>query len=220
MCAASPERVIAYIDGFNLYFGLKSKGYHRYYWLNLQALAENLIRPYQKLVMTKYFTARISGPHPADKPEDAKKMEEKRRRQADFLEAVGTLSSVSIYYGHYIGGIIQCRNCRHTWPDHEEKMTDVNIATEMLVDSFDDRCDTVLLISADSDLVPAIRGIKKLFPAKRIVIFFPPGRLSAQLKNIADEQFTIGRRTLAKSQFPGQIVKPDGHILVRPEKWR
>lgn len=25
-------RVIAYIDGFNLYFGLKSKGWKRYYW--------------------------------------------------------------------------------------------------------------------------------------------------------------------------------------------
>ncbi|MBP7766428.1 MAG: hypothetical protein KA113_14680, partial [Syntrophaceae bacterium] len=41
------ERVIAYIDGFNLYFGLKSKGWRRYYWLNLQALMRNLIKPYQ-----------------------------------------------------------------------------------------------------------------------------------------------------------------------------
>jgi len=26
------ERVIAYIDGFNLYFGFKSAGCKRYYW--------------------------------------------------------------------------------------------------------------------------------------------------------------------------------------------
>jgi hypothetical protein len=220
MCAVSSERVIAYIDGFNLYFGLRSMGYQRYYWLNLQAMAEKLVRPHQRLIMTKYFTARISGPHPKDKPEDARKMEEKRRRQASFLEAIGTLSGVSIYYGHYIGGIIQCRNCRHTWPDHEEKMTDVNIATEMMIDSFENRCDSILLISADSDLVPAIRGVKKLFPAKRMIVFFPPGRLSAQLTLVANEQFTIGRRTLAKSQFPDQIVKPDGHILQRPAKWK
>ena len=32
------ERVNAYIDGFNLYFGLKSKGWRRYYWLDLRAL--------------------------------------------------------------------------------------------------------------------------------------------------------------------------------------
>ena len=220
MCAAITERVVAYIDGFNLYFGLRSMGYKRYYWLNLRAMVENLIRPHQHLVTTKYFTARISGPHPNDTPEDTKKMEEKRRRQADFLEAVCTLSNVSIYYGHYIGGIIQCRNCRHAWPEHEEKMTDVNIATEMLIDSFENRCDSFLLISADSDLVPAIRGIKRLFPSKRVVVFFPPGRLSAQLKIVADEQFTIGRRTLAKSQFSDQVVKMDGHVLMRPERWK
>ena len=27
------ERVIAYIDGFNLYFGLKAKGWRQFYWL-------------------------------------------------------------------------------------------------------------------------------------------------------------------------------------------
>jgi hypothetical protein len=36
------ERVITYIDGFNFYFGLKSAGWKRYYWLNLQVMAQNL----------------------------------------------------------------------------------------------------------------------------------------------------------------------------------
>ena len=34
------QRVITYIDGFNLYFGLKSAGWNRFYWLNLQTMAE------------------------------------------------------------------------------------------------------------------------------------------------------------------------------------
>ena len=38
------ERVIAYVDGFDLYFGLKSKGWRRYYWLNIQTLAQNLLK--------------------------------------------------------------------------------------------------------------------------------------------------------------------------------
>ncbi|MCS6861184.1 MAG: hypothetical protein NZT92_12780 [Abditibacteriales bacterium] len=57
------ERVIAYVDGFNLYFGLRSRGWRRYYWLNLQALALNLLKPSQQLVFTKYFTARDISPH-------------------------------------------------------------------------------------------------------------------------------------------------------------
>jgi len=38
-------RVIAYIDGFNLYFGLKSKGWKRYYWLDLSELCLRLLKP-------------------------------------------------------------------------------------------------------------------------------------------------------------------------------
>jgi hypothetical protein len=39
------ERLTVYVDGFNLYYGLKSKGWKRYYWLNLQKLGENLRKP-------------------------------------------------------------------------------------------------------------------------------------------------------------------------------
>ena len=44
----------------NLYHGLKSKGWRRYYWLDLRRLVENLLRPGQRLVMVRYFTARVS----------------------------------------------------------------------------------------------------------------------------------------------------------------
>ena len=54
------QRVITYVDGFNLYFGLKSKGWKRYYWLNLQLLAQNFLKPGQQMSSTKYFTARVS----------------------------------------------------------------------------------------------------------------------------------------------------------------
>ena len=33
---SAPRRLIAYIDGFNLYFGLKEKGWKRYYWLDMK----------------------------------------------------------------------------------------------------------------------------------------------------------------------------------------
>jgi len=85
------ERVIAYVDGFNLYFGLKSKGWHRYYWLNIQLLAQNLLKPNQSLLLTKYFTARISSPP------------DKQRRQSTFIEALETLNDFQIFYGKVIG---------------------------------------------------------------------------------------------------------------------
>ena len=53
------ERVIVYVDGFNLYFGINAKGWRRYLWLDLSALAASLLRPNQTLIATKYFTALV-----------------------------------------------------------------------------------------------------------------------------------------------------------------
>ena len=56
------ERVITYVDGFNLYFGLKSSKWQNLYWLNIQKLAQNLLKPNQKLEFVKYFTSMITSP--------------------------------------------------------------------------------------------------------------------------------------------------------------
>jgi hypothetical protein len=53
--------VIAYIDGFNLYNGLKSKYRHRYLWLDLEALCTKLLVKDQELRAVKYFTARFAA---------------------------------------------------------------------------------------------------------------------------------------------------------------
>jgi uncharacterized LabA/DUF88 family protein len=200
------NRVIAYIDGFNLYFGLRSKGWKYFYWLNLQAVAQNMLKPGQKLEITKYFTAKVSFPS------------DKQRRQNTFLEALGTLSNFHIYYGHYLDKVITCRNCGATWHKPEEKMTDVNIAMELLTDTFQNAYDTALLFSADSDLVGPIKKVKLLFPHKHVVVVFPPGRHSAALKRITAHTF-LGRNVLLKSVFPDEVVKPDGFILHRPVRW-
>ena len=42
------RRVAVYVDGFNLYYGLRSKGWRRYYWLDLRSLSEQLLRPGQR----------------------------------------------------------------------------------------------------------------------------------------------------------------------------
>ena len=53
------ERVKAYVDGFNLYHGLKTRHGRKYLWLDLQALAVRLLKPSQHLVAVEYFTARV-----------------------------------------------------------------------------------------------------------------------------------------------------------------
>jgi len=205
------QRTIAYIDGFNLHFGLKSKGWRKYYWLNIHLLIQNLLKQTQLLIQTKYFTSLISSP---------RRNPDKGKRQLTYLEALQTQSSFEIIYGHYLIKPQNCNRCQARWTSHEEKMTDVNIAVELLSDAFQDKFDTALLISADSDLSSPIERVSTLFPRKRIVIAFPPGRESAHLKKLASAYFTIGRRNIAKSQFPDKIKKNDGFVLKRPIQWQ
>jgi uncharacterized LabA/DUF88 family protein len=151
------QRVISYIDGFNLYYGLKSQNWRRYLWLDVQALSRNLLKPDQTLVRTKYFTARISQPP------------DKVKRQNTYIEATQTLHDVSIHYGHYLTSPRSCRNCGFTFNVAQEKMTDVNIAVELMEDALKDAFDTAVLISADSDLIAPLAAVRRLFPLKRLL---------------------------------------------------
>ena len=202
------ERVIAYVDGFNLYFGLRSKGWRRYYWLNIRTLAQNLLKPNQRLLLTKYFTARIAGPP------------DKEKRQSTYIEALETLGDLQIFYGKYQLNPRQCSKCGFQDEVPNEKMTDVNIAVEILKDAYQDEFDVGLLISADSDLVPPVKTVRELFPKKRVVVASPPGRYSSSLANSASKSFVISRRNIAKSLLPAEIEKPDGYILRCPSLWK
>ena len=211
---------MAYIDGFNLYFGLRESGWRKYYWLDVCSLALGLLKPDQQLVQTKYFTARISGGRRGDPPSLAATLSAKRRRQQTYLEALDTLHDLQVFHGHYLGKRVTCHRCGNAWRTHEEKMTDVRIATEMLVDAFADTYDVALVVSGDSDLVPPVQAVRELFPHKRIVVAFPPRRTSEQLKRSADAWFVIGEGKLRKSQFPQRVTKADGFVLTRPTEWR
>ncbi len=202
------NRVIAYIDGFNLYFGLRERGWRRFYWLNVQLLVQNLLKFNQELVMTKYFTARIIG------------APDKQKRQSTFIEALETLPDLKIFYGKYQLNPRECPNCGFKDRVPNEKMTDVNIAVEILSDAVNDKFDIALLLSADSDLTPLVSAIKDTFTQKRIVVAFPPARQSVELSNIAHACLRIGRANFARSLFADKVKKADGFILQRPSTWK
>ena len=204
------SRVIAYIDGFNLYFGLKQARLKRYYWLDVAALARALLKPGQQLLATNYFSARIrdNGHNAAD-----------QKRQGDYLDALA-VRGVCCHFGHYLEKRRECRVCHTKWVDYEEKMTDVNIAIQLTTDAFDDAFDVALVISGDSDLTTPIRRVRERFPAKRVIVAFPPNRHSSELKRHASGYLTIGEDKLRASQLPDQITKPNGFVLQRPAHWK
>ncbi len=158
-----------------------------------------------------YFTSRIraNGRNVSD-----------MQRQTTYLEALGTLSGLQLHFGHYLEKPRQCRECGTRWLDYEEKMTDVNIAVQLLADAFDDRFDIALIISGDSDLTPPLRKLSTKFPDKRLIVAFPPGRQSFELKKAGNATFTVGEANLRQSQLPPQVSRADGFILQRPAHWQ
>jgi uncharacterized LabA/DUF88 family protein len=200
------ERVIVYVDGFNLYFGLVNAGFFQYKWLNIKSLATSLLKSGQELVQIKYFTSRVSNDP------------DKQKRQTSYLEALEAVG-ITIYYGHYQRNRVECYRCGNIWATYNEKMTDVNIATQMLTDGYKDNYDMAMLISGDSDLVPPIRAIHDIFQNKRVFVAFPPKRQNSSVALVAKGSLVIGRKKLADNQLPDKITKRDGFVLHKPKDW-
>ena len=208
MSSPPTRRVHAYIDGFNLYHGLKSKRWRRYYWLDLWKLCEGFLREGQTLVGVSYFTARVKSPR------------QSLERQAVYLEALATHRPQMLQvFGHYLAKTVTCRQCASSWPKHEEKMTDVNIACQLLAGAIDDAWDTAVLVSGDSDLTPPIEIVRERYPAKRVIVAQPPARRSQQLIEAAHGTFVIGQDRLKRCPLPLNLRNAQGHPILRPEDW-
>ena len=203
------QNVAAYIDGFNLFYGLRSRGWRRYYWLDLDSLVKKLLRPWQQLVVVRYFTTRVM-PEPGDL--------DKPRRQNAYLEALATLSDLTTHFGYFLPKERTCRQCGSIVRTYEEKMTDVNIAVSLLTDAQDGKFDTAMVVSGDSDLSGPIDEVRRRYPNKRVVVAFPPDRASKKL-SAGGPSFTIGRDAFRASQFPHQVTNTSGHVLTRPSSW-
>ena len=210
MSIAKTYRVIAYIDGFNLYFGINADPQRRrWLWLNVQEMARRFLRQDQALVKTKYFTARIGGP------------EDKRKRQNAYLDALGTLDpgSFEIIFGKYQYEPFPCHNCGYAGISPKEKMTDSNIAVEMMKDGIANAFDTAILVCGDSDQKPTISAVHSVWPEKRVVVAFPPDRVSDDLRSVAAAHFVISESHLRHSQFPNCFAV-NGRHHVKPFAWK
>jgi hypothetical protein len=175
-------------------------------WLNIKALIDSYITHNQELVEIKYFTSRITN------------QPSKQKRQNSYLEALET-TGINLIYGLYKAKEIECHNCGHNWSISNEKMTDVNIATHLLLDAFNDRFDTAILISGDSDLVPPIKAIHNQFNKKAVSVFFPPERHNITVAGAAKGSQIIGKKKIKDNQFPLTVTKIGGYVLTKPENW-
>lgn len=206
------KRSIIYIDGFNLYYGaIKNTPWK---WLNLEKFF-TLLRPDDDIQTIKYFTATING---SDK-----------ENQEKYLLALNTLPKVQIHLGKFKDKSVKCRvsGCSYTGKKFfnmpEEKRTDVNIALHMLEDALQDNCERLILVSGDSDMVPAIRAVKRNVPEKKVIVYIPandPTRGAAvEIRSAADKDKTLPNALLPICQFTSKIRDTGNGWIEKPSNW-
>ena len=200
-----------YIDGFNFYYGaVRGTSYK---WLDFSALFQKLF-PNNTLGRIRYFTALVKAREPD--------LEQELRQQM-YLRALETLPNLSIHYGHFLthrdrrplaSNPAQKVDVLRT----EEKGSDVNLATYLLLDAFDDEYDTAIVVSNDSDLVHPIEVVRERF-GKTVGVLTPHGpKVSWAMRNVADFYRPIRRGVLASSQFPPTLTDRHGTIS-KPRSW-
>lgn len=199
------QRIAVYVDGFTVYYGLLAKGYRRYLWLDYRALASRFVRRGDVLVGVKYFTSRVAKPAGS------------RLRQGVYLDALAAHGGVDIVEGKHEARPVRCPGCGDRWEKPKEKMTDVALATTLVLDASDDLFDTALLVCADSDQIPAVDAVRSRY-GKRVILVSPPGRRSDDLVAHADANLHIRRPWLSQCQLPASVVGAT-RTFDRPPSW-
>lgn len=213
LLAQNRPRSIVYIDGFNLYYGAVKGTPHK--WLDLQRFF-TLLRPDDDIQVIRYFTALITGPGLA--------------RQQTFLQALATRPLIEVILGSFKTRRIKCRcsGCAATGAARffdmpEEKRTDVNVAIYMLDDAYQGKCDCMIVVSGDSDLVPAVRMVRSRFPGIKITVYVParvPQRgYAVELRTAAHAHRLLPLNLLPIAQFPTTIPDGTGGFITKPASW-
>lgn len=212
------QKVNFYIDGFNFYYGLRAAKredpqWSYAYWIDFVTLCRKFLGAEQELGKVVYFTAK---PLRLDKA----------ARQRELLKANKALhpNEFEVVEGRYLSKSILCPNCKRQFPRPEEKKTDVNISVRLLGDCMSNSSDRIVLVSADSDLIPPIKFILDNFPDKKIKVFFPPTLSSKE--TIAVMRRMSGKVVFMKNNYPKfkDSVMPDDVTVGEktytiPEKW-
>lgn len=213
-----------YVDAFNLYYGCLMDT--PYKWVNLRTFCE-LSFPADQIKDVHYFTARIKpNSHDPDK----------HVRQGTYLRALATLPDFHLHEGTYSRKPVKLPEYPLPAPPtpprlvrvlkNEEKGSDVNLATQLLIDAFDKVFEAAVVITNDSDLAEPIRQVRRKF-GYRVMILHScsrPGRgPSIDLRKAVSVRggstpLVVQDALLAASQFPSVMTDAHG-TFHKPVGW-
>jgi len=223
------NRVTFLIDGFNLYHstadlqrirGLRVK------WLDIYSLCSSflfLIGRDAAIAEIYYFSA--FAKHLND-PSIVKR----HRDYLECLKSTGIIPEMGrfkpkevtcpLYSQHAKSGTVNV-TCPigGKFTKYEEKETDIAIAARLFEIVYKNKCDTAILVTGDTDLAPAVKTCRGLFPMKAIRFAFPYRRHNHELKALLPDSFKIHEGSYIKHLFPDPVPLPNGTKIYKPASW-
>lgn len=208
-------RTRVYVDGYNLYYACLKRTPHK--WLNIHDLVVRML-PRNQIEGVRYFTARVSArPHDLSQPQ----------RQETYFRALATVPEIEIHFGHFLTHEVPMPDAA-AWNagqyqsvrviKTEEKGSDVNLATHLLMDAFDDLFDVAIVVSNDSDLAEPMRLVRQRFGKTVGILCHRSTRVSGKLRPLAHFVRSFHSGALAASQFPCQLADVNG-TFSKPPTW-
>lgn len=205
-------RANVYVDGFNLYYGIKR--WPQYKWLDLECMVRRVF-PNDEINLIRYFTAHVSGRRDRFAP----------ARQQAYLRALAANPMIRIHKGFFRAHQVSMRLANPT-PDGnawatvwrtEEKGSDVNLATYLLLDAVKDRCQMAVVVSNDSDLREPIRQVRQT-PFNIVVWAVNPFQWP-KTKMGSDHHIDLKVADIRDCQLPDTVITPNGGAVTRPTEW-
>jgi uncharacterized LabA/DUF88 family protein len=231
-------RVAFFVDGFNLYHSVKTAerehGGGPFRWLDIHRLCKTLtataLAPGAVLGEVHYFSA-LAKHLEARKPDVVRR----HRIFISALESTGVEVHLSSFKKKDRLEVLdrvrfQFQPLKKWWHfpiswgrvrmvTHEEKETDVAIACQLLQCLAQSRTDAVVVLTGDTDVAPAIRTARKLYPSSLVAVAFPFHRHNKDLAKEASRSFKLSAELYKAHQFPLEVPLPNGKKAVKPSTW-
>ena len=209
----TPIATNVYVDGFNLYYGCV-KG-TPYKWLNIAELCRLSLPSHYQIHRIRYFTALVK-PRPSDPQQDV--------RQRTYIRALRTLANFSVHYGEFLQSNVRMHLVHPPVKGPatafvvmtEEKGSDVNLATYLLMDAYEGDFEAAVVVTDDSDLAEPINIVRRHL--KHHVTVLSPRGQSRTLSLTATRFRQISVTNLKASQFPPTLMDKNGTIS-KPATW-
>lgn len=209
----APRLTNVYVDGFNLYYGCVKGTPNK--WLNIAELCRLSLPSHYQIHRIRYFTALVK-PRPSNPNQDV--------RQRTFIRALQTLPNCSVHYGEFLQSDVRMHLAKPLAKGSatalvvktEEKGSDVNLATYLLVDAYEHDFEVAVVITDDSDLAEPINIVRRRLN-HNVTVLSPRGQ-SRTLSRVATKFWQITAANLAASQFPPTLTDANG-IITKPLTW-